>query len=246
MIRKDEGVVLKTARSGETSKTATFLSHESGKIRLLAKGALGAKSPLRGVLEPGNYLEIVYYHREGRTLYYLREAHVRSTLDVGRDSLPRLSCALAALELADAVCHWESPDRAVAEELVEFIECPPAEDPVLLFLAFEFKLLSVLGALPDLAACAVCGGTLETGFFHPAEGVGACPVHSEISSRRIRLDAELIGLAETFAGVSLADLSRLTTAADTRKRLGAVLHWTYTFHVNNYRLPESLKLIPRD
>ena len=157
MIRKDAGVVLKTARSGETSKTVTFLSRESGKIRLLAKGALGGKSPLRGALEPGNHLEVVYYHREGRTGRFIKEVHTHSTLDIGRDSLSRLSCALAVLELVDTVCYWESPDPGIVDQLVEYLDCPPAENPVLLFLAFEFKLLSVLGALPDFSACSVCG-----------------------------------------------------------------------------------------
>ncbi|MEJ2720147.1 MAG: recombination protein O N-terminal domain-containing protein [bacterium] len=63
MIKKDEGVILRSARSGETSKLVTFLGLESGKIRLIAKGALGGKSPFRGVLEPGNHLEIVYYFK---------------------------------------------------------------------------------------------------------------------------------------------------------------------------------------
>ena len=78
MLKKDDGVVLRTARSGETSKIVTLLGRGGGKIRLIAKGALSGKSPFRGSLEPGTHLDIVYYHKEGRTLYFLREAHVYS------------------------------------------------------------------------------------------------------------------------------------------------------------------------
>jgi DNA repair protein RecO (recombination protein O) len=246
MILKDEGVVLKTARSGETSKTITLLSREGGKIRLLAKGALGEKSALRGALEPGNHIEVVYYHREGRTRYFLKEAHVHSALEIKTDSLGQVSCALAVLELLDGLCHWESPDGRILDLLIDYLRSPPAADPLLLFLVFELRLLSVLGALPDISACAVCGAPLTDGFYHPAEGMGACLRHSETTTRRIRVDADLIRFFDTLTGGSLAAFSGLTPDGSLRKRLGTVLHWTYTFHVNNYRLPESLKLIPKD
>jgi len=246
MIHKDEGVVLRAARSGETSRLVTFLGRQSGKVRLLAKGALTEKSPLRGTLEPGNHVEVLYYFREGRTRYYAREVHVHSSLETGRDSLGRLGAALAVLELLDGVCYWESPEPRIVDLLLEYLVCPAAEDPVFLFLVFELKLLAVLGAVPDFSACSVCGAGLAGGFFDPEQGECACPGHTAPSSQRIALDADLISLLGSLDRETLPAAAGRKVAPDLRKRLGSVLHWTYTFHVQNYHLPESLRLIPKE
>jgi DNA repair protein RecO (recombination protein O) len=246
MICKDEGIVLKTARSGETSKLVTFLGREGGKFRLVAKGALKGQSPFRGTVEPGNYLEILYYFREGRARRYLRETHVRSSLDTHRDSLAKMALALAALELVDDVCYWESPEPRVVDLVHEYLRHPDPADPVLFFLAFEIGLLAVLGALPDFTACAVCGSGAEGGHYYPEQGASACRAHGAPSARRIALDAGATAVVSAIAGKALARSARLTAAPSARKRLGSLIHWTYTYHVENYRLPESLRLLPKD
>ncbi len=246
MLQKDEGVVLKTTRSGETSRFVTFLGRESGKVRLLAKGAMGPKSPFRGALETGGRLEVVYYRREGRTLYFLKEVNVRSLLESGRESLSRMATALAVLELLDRVCFWESPESRIVDLVFEYLETSDVIDPVFFFLAFEWKLLTVLGASPDFGGCAACGAKLDGGFYHPDEGLCACPAHTQPEPQRIKLTGELISLVESLDDDPLAAAAGSIVSPDTRKGLGAVIHWTYTFHVNNYRLPESLKLIPRE
>ncbi|UCG52519.1 MAG: DNA repair protein RecO [Candidatus Latescibacterota bacterium] len=246
MIRKDEGVVLKSARSGETSKLVTFLGRESGKTRLVAKGALGAKSAFRGMLEPGTHLEVVYYHKEGRTQYFLKEAHVHSALRTETYTITRLAATLAVLELLDHVCFWESPEPRIVNLLLEYLRCSTDNDPLFSFLVFQFNLLGVLGALPEFSSCALCGESLNDGFFHPAEGGSACRDHSESSSRRVWMDKELLSLIAKIGDSPVAELRKLTVGTELRKDLGAILHWTYTYHVNDYRLPDALKLIPKD
>ena len=114
-----------------------------------------------------------------------------------------------------------------------------------LFLVFEFKLLEVLGTLPDFGSCQRCGTALTTGYFHAEDGVGSCATHSIPSPHRVRLDREAIEQLSRMASNPLSALARYPCAHETRKRLGKLLHWTYTFHVQGYSLPEALKLIPK-
>jgi DNA repair protein RecO (recombination protein O) len=245
MLRKDVGVILKSARSGETSKLVTFLGRDSGKIKVIAKGALGSKSPFRGAIEPGNVVEVVYYFKEGRTLFFLREVSVEHATGDASSSLPRMASVLAALEVLDQVCYWGSPEPRIVELARELLECEPPRDPLFQFLAFEFKLLEVLGSLPDFHVCEICGGEATDGYYHPADGVTVCHLHSRNSPQRIRLEADTRVLLENMAISGLPELARIEVPAETRKRLGKILHWTYTFHVQGYGLPEALKLIPR-
>jgi recombinational DNA repair protein (RecF pathway) len=157
-----------------------------------------------------------------------------------------MGAALAVLELLDGVCYWESPEPRIVDLVLDYLACPAPEDPVFLFLAFELKLLAVLGAIPDFSACAACGGSLAEGFFDPEQGECACPRHSAPSPQRIALDADLTALLVSLDGEALFAAAGRKIGPDSRKRLGSVLHWTYTFHVQNYRLPESLRLIPKE
>ncbi|MCZ6765624.1 MAG: DNA repair protein RecO [bacterium] len=244
MLRKDEGILLKSARQGETSRVVTFLGRESGKIRLLAKGALGHKSPFRGLLEPGNLIEAVYYYRNGRSQFFLREVHVRNGIRADREPLESVASSLAILELLDQTSYWGSPDEHIIDLVGEYFGAARNGDPLFIFLAFGFKLLEVFGTMPELFACSVCEKPLTSGYFHPAEGVSACTSHSVGTGKRIRLSADLLELLERMAETPLRDLTSGTVDRDLRKRLGRVLHWTYTFHVHGYTLPEALKLIP--
>jgi len=243
MLRKDVGVVLKSARSGETSVLATVLGRQNGKVNLIGKGAFSSKSPFRGALEVGNLIEAVYYHKEGRTLFFLKEVHVRSTLSAMRDSLPHLASALGLLELVEHVCYWGSPEERIVDLLTEFIGCPPAQDPLHVYLVFAFNLLEVLGAAPDLASCAECGG--EMAYYHPAEGTSLCKTHSQESPHRVRLSPALLGYVGAATRSTITEA--LTTTADPvlRKRFGEIIHWTYTFHIQGYSLPKALQLLPR-
>ena len=111
MLRKDEGVVLSTTRRGESSKLVTFLGRDSGKTLLHAKGALGPKSPFRGSLEPGNYVEVLYYFKEGRTAFFLKEVSVHSGLNADGGALTRMAVTLAMLEILNQVCYWGHPEH---------------------------------------------------------------------------------------------------------------------------------------
>lgn len=246
MVLKDRGVVLKASRSGETSRQIVFLGRESGKIRLIAKGALTAKSPFAGVLEPGGVLAVIYYHKEGRSVYFLKDVDPITGIESRRRSLFELAPTLASLEILDQVCYWGSPEPGIVGLAETYLSTKRPADPLALFLAFEYMLLAVLGVLPDLGRCIICEKRLSRGFFHPEAGVSACARHSGASGRRIRLDAAVLGVLERIDSEGLDGVCRRGFDRDSRKRLGRILHWTYTFHVQGYRLPESLKLIPKD
>jgi DNA repair protein RecO (recombination protein O) len=294
MLQKDEGIILRTSRRGETSKDLVFLGRRSGKIRLIAKGALGPKSGFRGLLEPGNHLAVLYYFKEGRTLFYLKEAHVLFTGAAGRDSLDRLVIMLAALELLDGVCFTASPEPRLVDTAMAFLRCPAAADPLFMFLVFELRLLEVLGVLPDFFRCSSCDRGTGGGFFDPRTGECSCPEHASLYASGTAADPDEVTDTSTAADVEpsaaagpitsaggsrpddsirpvdpsrlagreglrispgLLDLLRACFSSPfdslnvrevdekLRKDLGNIIHRTYTYHVQGYRLPGSLKLL---
>jgi DNA repair protein RecO len=244
MLLRDTGIVLAIGRTGESSLSAVFLGRAGGKMRLLAKGAISAKNPSRGALEPGNEVEAIYYHREGQATSYLKEVSLIHTPAAGRDSLPHIAANLAALELLNQVCV---PQAAIDSEMVDtaasFLAAPLAVDPLFLFLAFQIKLLAALGVSPDTIDCVRCGESPRDGIYSPRDGVSFCAEHRTAVPEAVRLSPEIVAAAGQCAEQSFNALARTEPARAVRKELGRLVHWTYTYHVQGYHLPRSLNLI---
>ena len=244
MLVKDYGIVLAVARSGETSLSIIFLGRTSGKVRLLAKGVLGPKHTSRGVLEPGNEVEVVFYHKDGFASFYLKETSLIASPAAGRDSLPHLAANLAALELLNQVCvPGASLDHGIVDTAAAFLGAAPSDDPLLLFLAFEIKLLDALGVAPDTFGCVHCGTTPDGGLYSPRDGVSFCAEHGTRVPDSVTLSGELLHAAARCAEDSFDAIAQGGVSRSARKELGRLVHWTYTYHVQGYHLPRSLSLI---
>jgi DNA repair protein RecO len=242
MLQKDQGVVLGISRSGETSLLVTFLGACSGKIRLVAKGVLSPRHATHGLLEPGNHVEVVYYYKEGRSAHYLREASRLSAPGAGRDSLEHMAVRLAAVELLDRVCYAGGPDEDIVAVAVDFLTCA-AGDPLVAFLAFEAKLLATLGAAPDVTTCARCAAAPDGGAYDAREGASYCVEHAGGIEDALELSAEAAGLLRAALARPIAETAASAATRAARKQVGKILHWTYTLHVQGYRLPRSLDLL---
>jgi len=244
MLLRDTGIVLAIERRGETSLSALFLGRESGKMRLLSKGAMSARHPSRGALEPGNEVEVLYYQREGQFTSYLKEVTLLRAPLAGRDSLPHMASHLAALELLNQVCvPRASVDSEVVDTAAAFLAAPRAEDPLFLFLAFEIKLLAALGVSPDTVDCVRCGESPRDGIYSPRDGVSFCAEHRSAVPEAVKLSPEVVAATGQCAEQSFDVLAREAVTRGVRKELGRLVHWTYTYHVQGYHLPRSLTLI---
>ncbi len=243
MLKKEEGAVLTSGKSGTSSRIVTLLGRRSGKIRLIAKGAARENSPFRGLLEPGAVIEAVYYYKEGRDIYFLKEASLLAPATAGSGTLQSAASKLAALELVDQICYAGNPDPKVSELIESYVQIGEPSDSLLLFLAFEVKLLDALGALPEFGSCSVCGAAAAGGRYDPVDGICFCEREDPGRADMIPLSEEVYRLLQQAATRSLAELAHLAAEADARKTFGLLLHWTYTYHVQGYRLPNSLKLL---
>jgi DNA repair protein RecO (recombination protein O) len=243
MLEKDEGVVLKVNRSGESSLLVTFLGRTMGKVRLMAKGVMSPKRSSRGLFEPGNHLEIVFYHGAGRALFYIKEASALSSPLAGRDSLPQMASGLAVVELLDQVCYAGSADEAVVDLAIEYVRTDKGRDPLLLFLAFQAKLLYALGVFPEMRRCARCDAPITGGGYSANEGASYCHQHAKEVQQTLPLTSEVLAAFDRCLVESLSELNNLEVSREVRKDLGKIIHWTYTYHVQGYSLPKSLRLI---
>ena len=73
-IVKTEAVLIREMDYSESSKIVTFYSLKNGKVRAIAKGARKIKSKFANSINLFNHLNIIYYEKDGNTLFTVSEA----------------------------------------------------------------------------------------------------------------------------------------------------------------------------
>jgi len=107
-LYRDQGVVLRTIRLGESDRIVTLVTQGHGKVRAVAKGVRKTKSRFGGRLEPTSHVALLLY--EGRELDIVTQAEALEHFRVIREDLDRLARATMLLEAVDAVVQEGEQD----------------------------------------------------------------------------------------------------------------------------------------
>lgn len=157
MILKDQGIVLRTAPFGNTSRTVVWLAAGGGKLATAAKGSQREKSPFLGQYDLFYTCEFLYYVREPRHLHILKECTPLAPRPALRRDWRACSVASYAVSLFDRILPTGPADpelfRLLDDTLDDLADRPPG--PAFLP-RFELRLLRLLGLAPDWTRCARC------------------------------------------------------------------------------------------
>jgi DNA repair protein RecO (recombination protein O) len=151
MEERATGIIVRTRPLTETSLIVQWITAEHGRISTVAKGARRPKSPYVGKLDLYYEADFTFQRARKSSLHTLREISLRATR-------PFLRTELAALEQAARAHRWierATEEEAAIPEVFELfrsfldqLAAPPIEST--LPVAFEIKLLSLLGLAPIL------------------------------------------------------------------------------------------------
>jgi len=252
MLQSDRGLVLRTFKLGETSKIASILGFAHGRVRLVAHGSRAGKHRFGASLEVGNEVEIVYSLAPERELGTLREAALRRAYLAGSSRLDAMGAGLAILELLDRLVPEGAGEPGLGEEAAAVLGGMSAASErgavLLLFYAFECRLLARMGLEPHLGSCAGCGrpagesaGTLEIG-----AGAYRCRACQDARpGRGLGLSSEASGLLAAVAAGTPEEVAGLQSTPRTRRLVGICLHRLLAMHLERYRYPRSLALLKK-
>src|SRR6186997_563480 len=154
-LYRDQGVVLRTIKLGETDRIVTLLTQGHGKVRAVAKGVRKPGSRFGARLEPMSHVALQCYR--GRELDIVTQVE---TIDANRALREHYGClthAVSMLEAVDQVAQERERNTALYRMLTAALRTL-AEDPSpIVSAAFFWKLLALEGFQPMLDACARCG-----------------------------------------------------------------------------------------
>jgi DNA repair protein RecO (recombination protein O) len=223
-LYRDQGVVLRTIKLGETDRIVSVLTQGHGKIRAVAKGIRKPGSRFGARLEPMSHVALQCYR--GRELDIVTQTETIEANRALREHYGCLTHAVSMLEAADQVAQDREPNPALYRMLVGALRTLAADPNPLVSAAFFWKLLSLEGFHPLLDVCASCGGEGPFPAFDVDEGGVLCESCGRFAGRRIRAES-LETLRRILGGElrsALAEAVNETTTETERLAVSTLEH----------------------
>lgn len=156
-ILSDEAIVLGARPYANTSLIVTFLTRGRGKVRLVAKGARGAKSRAGVGLEPASASHLEWHQRGGADLGTMRKCETTRVYQrLWRDyaAMRTASRLLRILDATLGVGEGEAEHYGLLRLALEALDA--GGRTASMEGVFLLRLLKTAGLRPGLAYCAAC------------------------------------------------------------------------------------------
>jgi DNA repair protein RecO (recombination protein O) len=254
MLRRTEGIVLRTVLFGEADLIVTYLTPDLGILKVFAKSPRKIKSRFGSSLEPLTHAKISFWGKEDSPLPRLTQSDIMHPFQSLRNDL---HCFLRVSEIIElTMCFIPERDinRRVYSLLLDtlhtisadpsLLQKKPGEDlpharaggdsQSLILSSFKVKMLKLVGFAPKIDACGRCG---KNGYnFYLSQGSVLCGACAHDVGSSIRLSAALTRFYHDLLTWETAKISRIKPAD---KMLSELLHLINT-HIK-YVLSKPLR-----
>ncbi|MCF8539817.1 MAG: DNA repair protein RecO [Candidatus Nanopelagicales bacterium] len=240
-VYRDEAIVLRAQKLGESDRIVTLLTRQYGRIRAVARGVRKTSSRIGGRLEPFAHVDLQLY--TGKSLDNITQVETIAALGgpLAADYVAWTS-GTAMLEAAERLTPEERepavPQFALLVSGLRSLSSAE-HDPRLILDSYLLRSLAVAGWSPSFGDCAQCGVPGPHRAFSIAMGGMVCercrqPGAAAPSPQAVALLGALLS-----GDWSVADVSDLRTRGEASGMVSAFLQW----HVD--RGLKSLPLVDR-
>lgn len=173
---RDEGIVLRTQKLGESDRIITVLTRDRGRVRVAARGVRRTSSKFGARLEPFAHIDLQVY--TGRTLDSVTQVEALASYGAELvDDYARWTAGQAMLETSERLTGEEG-EPALQQYLLLHgglrSLVAREHDPSLILDAFLMRSLAISGWAPSFAECAICSAPGPHRAFHVAHGGALC------------------------------------------------------------------------
>jgi len=231
-VYRDDALILRVQKLGESDRIITMLSRRHGRIRAAAKGVRRTSSRFGARLEPFGHVDVQIAGDLGnphRSLHTVRQAESIELYgkQLGRD-YPRYTAASAIAETAERLTpiEYEPSLRLFQLTLGALRALAVAEHASTLVLdAFLLRAMATAGWAPALAECAVCGTPGPHAAFSVSAGGAVCPDCRPPGSTRPAPSTLELMVALTAGNWAIADGSEAHHRRECSGLVAAHLQW---------------------
>jgi DNA repair protein RecO (recombination protein O) len=219
-LKESEAIVLRTYPYRECDLLVTLFTRIEGKLRGVARAAKKSRRRFGGALEPLTRVKLTYEDRERQELARLDSCEVVESPLSSEVTYPRAVALGHIAELLDELLPDREANDAVFRLTIAVLEQLSGRELWLPVTYFDLWMACLMGYLPDLSGCIVCGRILNgsRAFFHVLTDGLMCLEHkrlasTEMSSESRKLAATMLrtplsSVNATIPGRSAGDLRR--------------------------------------
>ncbi len=190
-VLTSEAVVLRTWPLREADLIVSFFSRDYGRLKGVAKAALKSRKRFGGALEPMTVARAWFAERPRQELVRLDQLEIlRSPLSAPVDHT-RMAVLSFFAEVIDEALPEHDPQETVFRLLVSVLEQTTREQPWMPLTYFSLWMTRLMGLLPDIGRCIVCGEGLhaeEVSFSSYADGL-FCALHRNATASPLSADS---------------------------------------------------------
>lgn len=191
MIKRSEGVVLRTFPFGEADLIVTFMTPDLGILKLFAKSPRKFKSRFGSSLEPLTYAKIAFWGREDTALPKLTQSDIIHPFQSIRENLDCFLKVSGIIELTISFVPERDANKKAYTLLLHTLQAvEKGFDAHLLTCHYKIKLLHFTGFSPGLDSCGRCGKTSYS--FYLSHGSILCEICSRGMAPPLRISPAVL------------------------------------------------------
>lgn len=230
---------------GETSLILSLYTKDFGKVKVVAKGGRGPKSPFKGCLEPLTHLRIIFYEKQTRDLQLLSKADLLDPHLHMLGNMEKTTLGLAALELVDRAVSGQEPFPRLFDLIVDVLENLDRGDRFLegVLWYFESHFIGLMGYRPKWESCLECHSSLGThgGYFQPQSGGLLCQGCGS-SHGGLVVGGETLEILFWLQKTLLEEVGNLNPSTTQKAEIRKMFDLYFRTHIEHMKSLNSLKL----
>jgi DNA repair protein RecO (recombination protein O) len=226
-LKESEAIVLRTYPLREADVLVTLFTRLEGKVRGVARAAKKSRRRFGAALEPLTWVRVYYDDRERHELARLDSCDVLDSPLASVMTYPRAVALGHVAELLDELLPEREANDTVFRLALSVLAGLRGSDVWLPVTYFELWMTRLMGYLPELSECIVCGCMLNgsRAFFHALSDGLMCGDDKRLASSEISAASRMLATQmfraplDSFAGAPWPKVQ----GADLRKFLLQIL-----------------------
>jgi DNA repair protein RecO (recombination protein O) len=223
MPKQSEALILRTYPFHEADLLVTLFTRGEGKIRAVAKSAKKSRRRFGGALEPLTHVIAHWQEKEKQELARLDSCDIVASPLALEVTYPRAVALGYVAEILDQLLPDREPSDDIFRLSLAVIRQLKPGSIWMPLTYFDLWIVRLIGLLPDLHQCVVCGSTLNgnKAWFHPLADGLLCERDKRLASTEISPDSRSLAAEMFRSGVErfIGDPWPRQRAADLRRFL---------------------------
>jgi DNA repair protein RecO (recombination protein O) len=193
-LRESEAIVLRTYSLREADLLVTLFTRLEGKVHGVARSAKKSRRRFGGALEPLTYVRAFYDVRERQELARLDSCDVLESPLASEVSYPRALALGHIAELLDELLPDHEANDAIFRLTLSVLHALPGPEIWMPLTYFELWMTRLVGFLPELNECVVCGRNLNgsRAYFHALADGLMCADDKRLASSELSPESRVL------------------------------------------------------